>query len=72
MADIGAGPVLAQAPTNETARRRLLCPFTLQMWDIDRMLKPQMPPRRRTGLQDAGREERWRSPLTPPRAFLAW
>jgi hypothetical protein len=38
MTEIGAGPILAQAPTNETARRRLLCPFTLQLWTVDRML----------------------------------
>ena len=38
MADIGPGPVLAQAPPNQTARRRLLCPFTLQLWAVDRML----------------------------------
>jgi len=38
MANIGPGPVLAQAPTNQTARRRLLCPFTLQLWTVDRML----------------------------------
>jgi hypothetical protein len=38
MANIGPGPVLAQAPTNQSARRRLLCPFTLQLWTVDRML----------------------------------
>ena len=43
MTEIGAGPILAQAPTNETARRRLLCPFTLQLWTVDRMLNFEIP-----------------------------
>jgi hypothetical protein len=38
MTEIGAGPILARASANETVRRRLLCPFTLQLWAVDRML----------------------------------
>ena len=38
MTEIGAGPILARASVNETVRERLLCPFTLQLWTVDRML----------------------------------
>jgi hypothetical protein len=38
MTEIGAGPILARTSVNETVRRRLLCPFTLQLWAVDRML----------------------------------
>jgi hypothetical protein len=38
MTDIGAGPILARVPANEAVGQRLLCPFTLQVWAVDRML----------------------------------
>jgi hypothetical protein len=38
MTDIGAGPILARVPANDAVGQRLLCPFTLQVWAVDRML----------------------------------
>ena len=37
MADLSASPIVA-APASKAVNPRLLCPFTLQLWTIDRML----------------------------------
>jgi hypothetical protein len=38
MADTCTDPSMAEASTQETASQGLLCPFTLQLWAVDRML----------------------------------
>src|SRR5436309_15100931 len=37
MADLSASPIVG-APASKAVNQRLLCPFTLQLWAIDRML----------------------------------
>jgi hypothetical protein len=37
MADLSASPIVG-APASKAVNQRLLCPFTLQLWTIDRML----------------------------------
>jgi hypothetical protein len=38
MADTSTDPSVTEASTTETASQGLLCPFTLQLWAVDRML----------------------------------
>jgi hypothetical protein len=38
MTDTSAGSIVVKAPRNDTTGRRLLCPFDLQLWAVDRML----------------------------------